>query len=290
VRVEGLEKRWRFATRPEPVALEYKDHMLVPYVVGVVVGGELRVSSRDVCCYNLHWMGKRNTVRWTNITLKQDDCVEFGTFAQPESAWFKDDMHGWIKAWVHVLPHPVFAVTDDSGRFALPKLPPGDYEVAVWHERWKAAPQRVVLAAEHAERRHAVGPSWRPSRVRAAGTRRGARGGAPGARALLGLLRRRRAADRIRAGPGLQRRERQLRPDDLRRARIARGARYFLLLAVHAPGQRPATPCGACRQVLAEFNPRLRVLLGCDGDEVMVTTLDELLPEPFLFRRETPSA
>jgi cytidine deaminase len=73
-------------------------------------------------------------------------------------------------------------------------------------------------------------------------------------------------------------------------AAIARGARYFLLLAVHAPGQRPATPCGACRQVLAEFNPRLRVLLGCDGDEVQVTTLDELLPEPFLFRREPPGA
>ena len=42
------------------------------------------------------------------------------------------------------------------------------------------------------------------------------------------------------------------------------------------------TPCGACRQVLAEFAPAMRVVLATTGGLRKATTLAELLPEPFL--------
>jgi cytidine deaminase len=42
------------------------------------------------------------------------------------------------------------------------------------------------------------------------------------------------------------------------------------------------TPCGACRQVLAEFTPDLRVVLATTAGQRKVTTLGELLPDPFL--------
>ena len=41
-------------------------------------------------------------------------------------------------------------------------------------------------------------------------------------------------------------------------------------------------PCGCCRQVLSEFNPELRVIMGGSGDDVRVMSLDELLPEAFV--------
>jgi cytidine deaminase len=41
-------------------------------------------------------------------------------------------------------------------------------------------------------------------------------------------------------------------------------------------------PCGCCRQVLAEFNPEMRVIMGGNSDEVRVMTLEELLPEAFV--------
>jgi cytidine deaminase len=44
----------------------------------------------------------------------------------------------------------------------------------------------------------------------------------------------------------------------------------------------PTVPCGTCRQVLAEFNPEMRVIMGGQSDDVMVMTLDELLPEAFV--------
>ena len=42
------------------------------------------------------------------------------------------------------------------------------------------------------------------------------------------------------------------------------------------------SPCGACRQVLAEFAPAMRVILATTGGQRKLTTLAELLPDPFL--------
>jgi cytidine deaminase len=42
------------------------------------------------------------------------------------------------------------------------------------------------------------------------------------------------------------------------------------------------SPCGACRQVLAEFAPGMRVILATTGGQRKVRTLAELLPDPFL--------
>ncbi|HEY6957335.1 MAG TPA: cytidine deaminase [Candidatus Limnocylindria bacterium] len=42
------------------------------------------------------------------------------------------------------------------------------------------------------------------------------------------------------------------------------------------------SPCGACRQVLAEFAPEMRVILATTSGQRKVTTLKDLLPDPFL--------
>jgi len=53
-------------------------------------------------------------------------------------------------------------------------------------------------------------------------------------------------------------------------------------IAVVIDDERLPTPCGACRQVLAEFSPDMRVILATTGGKRRVTTLGELLPDPFL--------
>lgn len=64
-------------------------------------------------------------------------------------------------------------------------------------------------------------------------------------------------------------------------AAVARGHRKFRAVAVAASPVDPVSPCGACRQVLAEFNPDMVVIsVGCDG-RVQEWTLKELLPAGF---------
>jgi cytidine deaminase len=62
---------------------------------------------------------------------------------------------------------------------------------------------------------------------------------------------------------------------------VSEGEKEFSSLALVTEGKKPVTPCGACRQVLAEFAPSLRILL-CTPDGVCeTTTLTELLPNAF---------
>lgn len=56
---------------------------------------------------------------------------------------------------------------------------------------------------------------------------------------------------------------------------VSEGARDFDVIAISA-NQIP-WPCGACRQVLAEFSPDIRILLS-HGDEIIEKRLSELLP------------
>lgn len=58
------------------------------------------------------------------------------------------------------------------------------------------------------------------------------------------------------------------------------GEREFEAIAISVKGG--GSPCGACRQVLNEFSPNLRVLMADeDGELVREMTLDQLLPEAF---------
>lgn len=55
----------------------------------------------------------------------------------------------------------------------------------------------------------------------------------------------------------------------------------LLAVAVVGDGEDPCTPCGGCRQVIAEFGPGALVLSSGDGGRPLRTTATELLPHAF---------
>ena len=59
------------------------------------------------------------------------------------------------------------------------------------------------------------------------------------------------------------------------------GEREFDELVVYTESDPPASPCGACRQVLAEFSPGAVVHLVNGEGDVVTTTVAELLPGAF---------
>jgi cytidine deaminase len=64
-------------------------------------------------------------------------------------------------------------------------------------------------------------------------------------------------------------------------AAVAAGTRELVGLVVVTGSTPPASPCGACRQVMAEFGDFPVVVAGVDGIR-RTTTVGELLPMPFL--------
>lgn len=62
---------------------------------------------------------------------------------------------------------------------------------------------------------------------------------------------------------------------------VAAGARDFRRLALVVSGDRPAAPCGMCRQALAEFGADLRVWSSAGDGRVRKWRLGALLPDAF---------
>jgi cytidine deaminase len=61
---------------------------------------------------------------------------------------------------------------------------------------------------------------------------------------------------------------------------IAQGSKDFRAIAIVTASKKPAIPCGACRQVLAEFNPKMKILAATIDGKVEEFELAELLPLP----------
>jgi len=44
-------------------------------------------------------------------------------------------VHDFMQSWGMAVGNPYFAVTGPDGRFTIPDLPPGDYDIIAWHPR-----------------------------------------------------------------------------------------------------------------------------------------------------------
>lgn len=60
---------------------------------------------------------------------------------------------------------------------------------------------------------------------------------------------------------------------------VAQGKRDFVAIAVATANG--GTPCGSCRQVMAELGPDMQVYISDSAGSYTVTTVDALLPQSF---------
>src|SRR5256885_643771 len=69
------------------------------------------------------------------------------TFAAPEvMVPLECNVHGWMHAWLGVLPHPFYGVSGADGSFSIKGLPPGTYTIEAWQEKYGTQTARVTLA------------------------------------------------------------------------------------------------------------------------------------------------
>jgi len=147
---DGLDPGYTFDIPTEPVVLDQKGCFYQPRVLGVRVGQPLEVSNDDPTFHNVHSLPKMNME--FNQGLNNRGTHLTRTFTTPEvMVRFKCDVHGWMAAWVGVLPHPYFAVTAADGSFTLKDVPPGTYTIEAWHERFGTKSAQVTVAANQTE-------------------------------------------------------------------------------------------------------------------------------------------
>lgn len=66
---------------------------------------------------------------------------------------------------------------------------------------------------------------------------------------------------------------------------VAAGETRAAAVAIFVDADEPAMPCGICRQVIAELGPDAEIVTATPRARKR-STIGNLLPEPFVFRRE----
>lgn len=66
---------------------------------------------------------------------------------------------------------------------------------------------------------------------------------------------------------------------------VSEGARKIVRIAIVADFPAPCPPCGACRQFLLEFNPKMEIVMANLKGVISRITLAKLLPKAFFLPR-----
>lgn len=139
----------RFEPRPWTPALGSRKCRTVPRVLGMQAGQTLYVQNGERTAHNPVFQTKVNPL--FNKGLSPGQSFEI-LFKWPEPPFVVTcRQHPWERGYVAVLPHPFFYVTGRNGAFAIEGLPPGEYEVVIWHEKFKEARVKVSVGVRESK-------------------------------------------------------------------------------------------------------------------------------------------
>ncbi len=146
---------------PGEAVLENRDCRFVPHVLAVRVGTELAVVNVDPVLHNLRaWLPERRHV--FNVVQPAQGQVTRRTIKRPGVMTLTCDAHPRMLGYLLTFDHPYFAVTDSTGAFRIPGVPPGVYRVSAWHEGWTMVRRdpdgRVLYEPPHLLSREVVVP------------------------------------------------------------------------------------------------------------------------------------
>jgi plastocyanin len=127
------------------VTLRQRGCRYTPHVVAIRVNQEIWVQNDDSVTHTVHPMARTNK-EW-NRSQPPGTAPFAIKYDKPEFIRVRCELHPWMRGIFAVLKNSHFAVTDDSGSFTLPALPPGKYTVTAWHETYGEMSKEVVIAA-----------------------------------------------------------------------------------------------------------------------------------------------
>jgi len=120
----------------------------IPHVLPVVAGSTVSFLNSDPTAHNVFSPDneKFNLGTWQQGTTKPytfNKCTKF-----PCTYTLLCRVHPEMEGYVVVLQNPYFAVSGKDGHYTIEGVPPGSYTLAVWHQKAKAQPKPVTVAAD----------------------------------------------------------------------------------------------------------------------------------------------
>ncbi len=142
--VKGLERKIFSDVPSGAVVLDQRNCQYEPRVVGARVGQRVEFINSDPVFHNVRAIAKNNAE--FNIAMPNQNDRITQVFSKPEILLeTKCSVHPWMSAWIAVVDHPYFSVTNAQGEFEIKGLPPGNYTVEFWHEVFGVQTREIMV-------------------------------------------------------------------------------------------------------------------------------------------------
>ena len=140
-----------FAPPSTPETIDQKGCQYYPHVHAVMIGQTLDIKNDDATLHNIHALPTINSA--FNEGQPVQGMVAHKKFDKPEITPFKIkcDVHGWMRSYLAVMPHPFYGVSKDNGTFSIANLPPGQYTIVAWHEKYGQQEQQITVGPKEAK-------------------------------------------------------------------------------------------------------------------------------------------
>jgi hypothetical protein len=126
-----------------PPTMAQKNRMFEPSVLAIPVGGVVSFPNRDPFFHNVFSYSKTRSFDLGRYPEGETHEVVFETAGVVPVFC---EIHYSMRAYIHVLDTPYFAVSDLSRRFEIPDVEPGRYTLHVWQENLPEITLPVTVA------------------------------------------------------------------------------------------------------------------------------------------------
>ena len=116
-----------------------------PRVQLIAPKANLKTSSKDPVLHTTNAQLENGRTLF-NVALPRPGLTITRAISSSGNVRLSCNTHPWMRGWM-VATSEAAAVSGADGRFTIDNVPPGSYELRVWHEALKGAPQKVMVTS-----------------------------------------------------------------------------------------------------------------------------------------------
>jgi plastocyanin len=135
--------------RPAPAkgkVISQRNKTFIPHVLAVPVGSKVDFRNEDAIFHNVFSLSKPNDF---DTGLYRQGASSSEVFKKAGPVQILCNIHSSMLGYVYVVDTPYYAQADGTGAFTIKGVPPGDYDLTIWHEgAAKELHQRLTVGAD----------------------------------------------------------------------------------------------------------------------------------------------
>lgn len=135
---------------PKQVTIQQEDLEFKPFFTAVPVGSTILFENKDNEMHNIHSTTPGNRF---DVGIHNQGDTKTVIFDKPGAVMLRCKIHPQMRGLVFVSPSQYYAAVGKEGKYSIPKVPAGTYQIEAWHPRLtgeeiKAGSRSITVGAE----------------------------------------------------------------------------------------------------------------------------------------------